>query len=233
MYARSSTFRGPPDSIDAGIEFVHSEVLPTILVMDGCVGLSMLANRETGHCITVSAWHSLESRKDSEAEVGDLRARIGERLSTTPEVNQWEIALLQRDHRSQEGARARLTWVEIDPAEIGRLVDFTRSTTLPTLKDVPGFCSASLVIDPGAGKGGRRGDLRRRGRRGEQPRDGARPSREVRPRDRRAGPRRRAVRPRPGPPACSGAGLRLGQLIAALTSSTTWFSTAGLQFCSA
>ena len=46
MYARSSTFRGPPDSIDAGIEFVHSEVLPTILVMDGCVGLSMLANRE-------------------------------------------------------------------------------------------------------------------------------------------------------------------------------------------
>ena len=153
MYARSSTFRGPPDSIDAGIEFVHSEVLPTILVMDGCVGLSMLANRETGHCITVSAWHSLESRKDSEAEVGDLRARIGERLSTTPEVNQWEIALLHRDHRSQEGARARLTWVEIDPAEIGRLVDFTKSTTLPTLKDVPGFCSASLVIDPGAGKG--------------------------------------------------------------------------------
>ena len=153
MYARSSTFRGPPESIDAGIEFVHSEVLPTILVMDGCVGLSMLANRETGHCITVSAWHSLESRKESETEVGDLRARIGERLGTTPEVNQWEIALLHRDHRSQEGARARLTWLQIDPAETDRLVDFTKTTTLPTLKGLPGFCSASLVIDHGAGKG--------------------------------------------------------------------------------
>ena len=153
MYARSSTFRGSPDAIDAGIEFVHSEVLPTILVMDGCVGLSMLANRETGHCITVSAWHSQESRKDSETEVGDLRARIGERLGTTSEVDQWEIALLHRDHRSHEGARARVTWVQADPAEIDRLVDFTKTTTLPTLEDVPGFCSASLVIDRGSGKG--------------------------------------------------------------------------------
>ena len=152
MYARSSTFRGSPDSIDAGIEFVHSEVLPTILVMDGCVGMSMLANRETGQCITVSAWHSLESRKDSETEVGHLRARIGARLEATPEVNQWEIALLHRDHRSQEGARARLTWVQVDPAEIDRLVDFTKATTLPTLKGCPGFCSASLVIDRGTGK---------------------------------------------------------------------------------
>ena len=153
MYARSSTFRGSPDSIEAGIEFVHSEVLPTILVMDGCVGLSMLANRETGHCITVSAWHSLQSRKDSETEVGDLRARIGERLGTTSEVDEWEIALLHRDHRSHEGARARVTWVQTDPAEIDRLVDFTKTTTLPTLEDVPGFCSASLVIDRGTGKG--------------------------------------------------------------------------------
>ena len=42
MYARSSTFRGRPQSVDAGIEFVRREVLPTILVMDGCVGLSMV-----------------------------------------------------------------------------------------------------------------------------------------------------------------------------------------------
>jgi hypothetical protein len=152
MYARSSTFRGPPGSIDAGIEFVHSEVLPTMLVMDGCVGLSMLANHETGHCITVSAWHSLESRRDSETEVGDLRTRIGERLGTSPEVNEWEIALLHRDHRSHEGARARLTWVQTDPSELDRLVDFTRSTTRPALDEVPGFCSASLVIDRSSGK---------------------------------------------------------------------------------
>jgi hypothetical protein len=151
MYARSSTFRGRPESIDAGIKYVRDEVLPTILVMDGCVGLSMLANRETGLCITTSAWHSLETRKDSETPVGDLRARIGDHLGGAPEVDQWEIALLHRDHWSQEGARVRVTWVKT--AEIDPLVDFTKTITLPTLDEVPGFCSASLMIDRGTGTG--------------------------------------------------------------------------------
>lgn len=151
MYARSSTFRGRPESIDAGIAFVRDEVLPTILVMDGCVGLSMLANPETGLCITTSAWHSLETRKDSETQVGDLRTRIGDHLGGAPEVDQWEIALLHRDHWSQEGARVRVTWVKT--AEIDNLVDFTKTITLPTLDEVTGFCSASLMIDRGTGAG--------------------------------------------------------------------------------
>ena len=151
MYARSSTFRGRPDSIDAGIDFVRDEVLPTMLVMDGCVGLSMLANRETGLCITTSAWHSLETRTGSEEQVHRLRAQIGDRLGGAPEVDQWEIALLHRDHWSQEGARVRATWVKT--AEIDNLVDFTKNITLPTLDGVPGFCSASLMINRGTGTG--------------------------------------------------------------------------------
>jgi hypothetical protein len=151
MYARSSTFRGRPDSIDAGIDFVRDEVLPAMLVMDGCVGLSMLANRETGLCITTSAWHSLETRTGSEEQVHALRTRIGEHLGGAPEVDQWEIALLHRDHWSQEGARVRATWVKT--AEIDNLVDFTKNITLPTLDDVPGFCSASLMINRGTGTG--------------------------------------------------------------------------------
>ena len=151
MYARSSTFRGRPDSIDAGIEFVRDEVLPTMLVMDGCVGLSMLANRETGLCITTSAWHSLETRTDSEQTVSELRAGIGARLGAAPEVEQWEIALLHRDHWSQDGARVRATWVKT--AEIDNLIDFTKTITLPTLDEVPGFCSASLMINRGTGTG--------------------------------------------------------------------------------
>jgi hypothetical protein len=153
MYARSSTFRGQPDSIDAGIGYVRDEVLPTMLVMDGCMGLSMLANHETGLCITTSAWHSLETKEDSEGQVSELRDRIGEALGGAPQVDQWEIALLHRDHWSEEGARVRVTWVHTEPTEIDRLVDFTKNHTLPTLEGMPGFCSASVMIDRVAGEG--------------------------------------------------------------------------------
>ena len=151
MYARSSTFRGRPESVDAGIEFVRREVLPTILVMDGCVGMSMLANRQTGLCITSSAWHSLATRTDSEAQVRELRARIGDHLGAAPEVDRWEIALLHRDHWSQDGARVRVTWVQVEPRDIDRVVDFTRTTTLPTLEGLAGFGSASVMINRGTG----------------------------------------------------------------------------------
>jgi len=153
MYARSSTFRGRPGSLDDGIEFVREEVLPTMLEMDGCIGLSMLANNETGLCISTSAWQSLETRNESEEQVRELREQIGDRLGGAPEVDTWEIALIHRDHKSQEGARVRATWVRADPAEIDRLVTFTKNTTLPTLEELPGFCSASVMIDRDAGKG--------------------------------------------------------------------------------
>ena len=45
----------------------------------------------------------------------------------------------------------RATWVKT--AEIDNLVDFTKTTTLPTLDEVPGFCSASLMINRGNGTG--------------------------------------------------------------------------------
>lgn len=151
MYARSSTFRGRPELIDEGIKYVRSEVLPSMLVMDGCVGLSMLANRETGHCITTSAWHSPDTRQESEEEVATLRTRIGEHLGGEAQVDHWEIALLHRDHWSQEGARVRVTWVRT--AELDQLIDFTRTITLPTLDEVVGFCSASLMIDRDSGRG--------------------------------------------------------------------------------
>jgi hypothetical protein len=153
MYARSTTVRGRPESVDAGIEHMRDVVMPAMLAMNGCVGLSMLADRQSGLCIATSAWHSLEARGASETQVDALRERYAEILGGRPEVDEWEIALLHRDHRSQQGTRVRATWVKTQPAEIDRLVDFTKTTTLPTLEGQDGFCSASLMIDRATGRG--------------------------------------------------------------------------------
>ena len=59
MYARSTTFQaGRPSApgrrsastqlMDAGIDFLRSEVVPAVQAMDGCLGMSMMANRGSG-----------------------------------------------------------------------------------------------------------------------------------------------------------------------------------------
>lgn len=153
MYARSSTIRGRAEALDAGIEYVRDEVMPAMLGMEGCVGLSMIADRESGLCIATSAWRSQEALRASEDQVGALRERIAELLGGPPEVEEWEIAVMHRDHRSQEGSRVRATWVKTDPAEIDRVVDFHKTVTLPMLDGVPGFCSSSEMIDRTTGRG--------------------------------------------------------------------------------
>jgi len=153
MYARSSTFRARTESLDAGIEYTRDEVLPAILGMEGCIGLSLLVNRESGLCISTSAWRSMEGLRASEDQVGALRERMAGTFGGPAEVERWEIALMHRDHRSREGARVRATWVKTEPANIDRLVDFEKTITLPTLDGEDGFCSASLMIDRATGRG--------------------------------------------------------------------------------
>ncbi|MGY1722280.1 hypothetical protein [Blastococcus sp. SYSU DS0533] len=56
MYARSTTVRGVPEAIDAGIAYVRNKVMPAVGQMDGRVGLSMLCDRATGRSVVTTSW---------------------------------------------------------------------------------------------------------------------------------------------------------------------------------
>jgi hypothetical protein len=68
-----------------------------------------------------------------------------------PQVQEWEIAVLHRDHRSSAGACVRATWVKMDPATMDRAIDVYKLASLPRLEDLAGFCSASLLVDRASG----------------------------------------------------------------------------------
>jgi quinol monooxygenase YgiN len=152
VYARATTFRARPESLDAGIKHVRDEVMPVLLSMPGCIGLSMLVDRETGRCIAASAWRTEEAMRATEVQIRPLRQRVGEILGGRPDVNEWEIAVLHRDHRSPRGACVRATWVQTDPADLEHLIETYRTMTLPGLAEFEGFCSASLMVDGVTGR---------------------------------------------------------------------------------
>ncbi|WP_199177900.1 antibiotic biosynthesis monooxygenase [Mycobacterium hubeiense] len=153
MYARSTTIDAKPESIDAGIAYVRDEVMPALAQMDGYVGLSLLVDRESGHCIATSAWETEEALRISTEKAAPLRERAAEIFGGTPTIDSWELAVLHRDHPSSEGACVRATWLKLPPDQADRAVEFYRTSVLPSLENLEGFSSASLLVNRSSGRG--------------------------------------------------------------------------------
>jgi hypothetical protein len=147
VYARSTTFRGRPESVDDGIVFCRDEVLPMCRDLPGCLGLSMIVDRGSGRCIATSSWDSLESMRATMTQMQPIRQRAAEMLGGNPEVVEWEIAVMHRDHRSAGGACARVTWLRGDSAAMERAADVFKLAILPEIQTWDGFCGVSFLIN--------------------------------------------------------------------------------------
>ena len=110
MYARTNTVMADPKTIDEGIANVRDEVMPLVTAMDGCIGLSMLADRDSGRCIVTTAWRTEEAMHASEEGVRASRERAAQIFGEMPTVAEWEIAVMHRMHETGDGARTRVIW---------------------------------------------------------------------------------------------------------------------------
>lgn len=147
MYARSIIFHGRPDNIDAGIDFVENEAGPMLDRIGGCRGRSMLVDREAGRCILTSSWESEAAMLASEEQLRPLRDRGRDILGGTMQVDEWEITIM---HRSHHGECCRVSWLQGD---LDAMTDTFRVGILPELTQLPGFCSASLMVNRTTGVG--------------------------------------------------------------------------------
>lgn len=153
MYARTTTLQGNPAHVDEGIALVRDEVMPALQGMDGCIGVSMLVDRETGGAIVTSSWETREAMHATETAVAPMRDRAQQILGGRPEVKEWDIAVLHRIRTIPEGACARVTWTRIETKVLDPMLDYFRMSVLPEIEQLPGFCSASLLVDRATGLG--------------------------------------------------------------------------------
>jgi hypothetical protein len=147
VYARSTTIQAQPLSVDIGIAHVRDVVTPALHEMDGCVGVSLLVDRQSGRCIATSAWESIEAMRASAERVAPIRDRAALMFDGSARVEEWNIELLHRDHHSRPGACVRATWLKVVPDQLTRSLDFYRTSVLPEMENLDGFCSASLMVD--------------------------------------------------------------------------------------
>ena len=152
MYARSTTIQADQSSIDAGAAHVRDEVLPALKQLDGFIGLSMMVDRESGRCIATSAWQNEDAMRASADQVQPVRNRAAEILGGSPEVEEWEIAVMHRDHPTHEGACVRSAWLQTDPGGVDGLIDTYKMGALPQIEGLDGFCSASFMVNRASGR---------------------------------------------------------------------------------
>jgi hypothetical protein len=120
--------------------------------MAGYIGVSLLVDRQSGRCIATSAWDTDDAMRDSGERVTPIRDRAAERFGGAANVEEWEIVTLHRDHRAPEGAGVRATWVKVAPDQVDQGIEYFKSSVLPRLEDLDGFCSASLLVNRAASR---------------------------------------------------------------------------------
>ena len=151
MYARTTTVRGDPRAVDDGIAFARSDGWPRLERMDGCVGMSMLADRGAGRCIVTAAWATEDAMRASADDVREVRRQLDEVLrAEAVDIAEWEIAVLHRSRPAGDAACVRATWIDVQAGRVDGLIDAFRMSLLPRLDDLPGFCSVSLLVDRGS-----------------------------------------------------------------------------------
>jgi hypothetical protein len=154
MHARTVTTDARPEVLDTGLAWVRDEVMPTMMAMPGCIGMSMVVDRPSARCIGTTSWESQEAMRDSMDKVMPIRLRGVQMLGSPPqEVEEWEIALMHRNHRAGGGACVRSTWFEGEPANLDRDVDVFKMSALPKIEQYDGFTSVSMLVDRSTGRG--------------------------------------------------------------------------------
>lgn len=138
--------------MDAGAAHIRDQVLPTLMQLDGFVGLSMMLDRNSGRCVVTTAWQSAEAMHATADKAGQLRNRAAEIFGGSPEVDEWEIAVMHRDHPTHDGACVRVAWVETDPDRMDDLIATFKMGALPQLEALDGFCSSSFMVNRSSGR---------------------------------------------------------------------------------
>ena len=147
VYSRTATFQGRPQSIDDGVKFQRDDAVPAILAMPKCVGMSVLASRQSGMFIVATAWETRDAMHASVVKIRPIRQQTAKILDGVAEVEEWEFAAMNRRDGAGQSTCARVIWLRVPSAEADEFAhDFT-SQTLPALRSIRGFSSASLLLN--------------------------------------------------------------------------------------
>lgn len=154
MFARITTIDGSPQRVDDAVDFIRSEVEPALSLLEGSRGLGMFVDRSSGHVVVTSAWSTAATRAASAPKIANLRGKALEILQAQQaSIEDFELAVIDRPRPAEPGYWQRVTRFSCAPPDLDLAIDAFRTTALPALELLDGFCAGVLLVDPSRGIG--------------------------------------------------------------------------------
>lgn len=93
MFARISTFEGPPDQTAEGIRVARRQFLPAARLQEGFRGMYLMLDPASGRSLAITLWETREDMARSEGAVQHARAESAESSGeTVVSVERYEVA---------------------------------------------------------------------------------------------------------------------------------------------
>ena len=95
MFARVSTVKGTPQTVEGGIRNYREETIPAVNATAGFKGAYLLADRNSGRMISITLWETEKALQDSSAVANRLRAQASQvaQAKEAPTVEIFEVAI--------------------------------------------------------------------------------------------------------------------------------------------
>lgn len=93
MFARISTFEGPPEQTAEGIRVARRQFLPAARLQEGFRGMYVMLDAGAGRSLAITLWETREDMARSEGAVRRARAESAEASGeTVVSVERYEVA---------------------------------------------------------------------------------------------------------------------------------------------
>ncbi len=152
VFARTVTYQGRSNTLDRGIAFLRNDAVPAILAMPRCIGMSAIAQRSTGLCIVTTAWESRDAMNASVVKIRPIRDKFAKTLEASIEIEEWRVAAMDRRYDAKTAGCVRVTWLRVPRDSVDAFVVDFATVSLPALRSIRGYCSASLLVNPEWGR---------------------------------------------------------------------------------
>lgn len=153
MYLRVTSFKSAPAQLEQSIAFVRDKAFPALFQEPGCLGGTVVVNREKGEGAASTLWDSVEAMNN--AERAGVQARQDATESAPLEVidvDRFEVTVMEMSSTPGElPSYARVVTGYGDPSHSEAAVEALRGQ-LPTLKSQPGLRSFAAGVNRATGR---------------------------------------------------------------------------------